>query len=77
MEVAQCKSCGARIIWTLTMKGKRMPVDADPVENGNIALVEGENVVTSTVVEPARVPGVLLYVSHFATCPNAAQHRKR
>lgn len=38
--VSECRSCSAAIIWAQTQKGKRMPVDAKPVENGNIRLEE-------------------------------------
>ena len=67
---ATCKSCGARIIWAITGNGKKMPVDAKPTDKGNIVL-EGE--------EPVAVyvdPGTGTHTSHFATCPNAAEHRK-
>ena len=29
---AQCGSCHAPVVWAITEKGKRMPVDAEPVE---------------------------------------------
>ena len=43
-------SCGAKIKWFITPKGKRMPVDV--FESGAVD-------------------------SHFATCPNAEQFRKK
>lgn len=73
---AECSSCGAHIIWALTEKGKRMPVDAVPTRNGNIVL-EDDGRSVKAVVRDAMLPGVqALYISHFATCPNAARHRK-
>jgi hypothetical protein len=60
-----CKSCGAAILWVVTASGKRMPLDA--------------NAERRFVIEPEEPPLALsreTYSSHFATCPNAAQHRK-
>jgi hypothetical protein len=66
-----------------------MPVDAEPVESGTILLrheVVGAGPVAhvSNVAErkewarqaAARGGELRLFVSHFATCPNAAGHRR-
>lgn len=70
-----CRSCGAEIRWAKTTGGKPIPVDPEPAENGNLALetVRGELMAfpASLFVEPDE-----LHVSHFATCPNADEHRK-
>lgn len=78
-----CRSCGAEIIWVLTQKGKRMPIDAEPREDGNIEIVKrdpGEPpLVRYLTGSEDTLPGFDLpdrYVSHFATCPHADQHRK-
>jgi hypothetical protein len=42
---SKCSSCGADIFWARNEKtGKRMPVDVEPVDNGNVllSLVGGE-----------------------------------
>lgn len=65
----RCRSCGARITWLLTSKGKSMPVDAEPAAGGNLQI--GDDGVV-TVVKA----GEGTHVSHFATCPSAAAHRK-
>lgn len=68
----RCTSCGAKVIWAKTAKGKSMPLDATPTADGNLVLVNGV----------ARIPEIgddqpfLAYKSHFATCPNADEHRK-
>lgn len=85
---ARCKSCQARVVWVITTRGKAMPIDADQVPTGNIRLTgrtradrygrsapeveytEASSLFTEEVDEPR-------YVSHFATCPNAAEHRSR
>lgn len=66
---AKCTSCGAEILWTITAKGARMPVDAKPT---------GKAVVLRTNPVDALTPFsrvVDTFVSHFATCPNASRHR--
>lgn len=38
--MAECKSCGAPITWVVVAKsGKKMPIDRDPVGNGNIVML--------------------------------------
>ena len=64
--MANCRSCGAAIIWATTTAGKRMPLDPKP-----ISVAIGEGVTNGGTVEIRRG-----YVSHFATCPSADQHRK-
>lgn len=74
--VAKCRSCGAAIYWATTGTGRQMPVDVKPVENGNVALTWNGKRISAVYVAGAAHPGVLR-LSHFATCPNAKQHRKR
>lgn len=63
----------------MTHAGKRMPIDVEPVEGGNIVLSGGLAVVVST--EPTLLdeldphPGPF-YQSHFVTCPTADEHRR-
>lgn len=72
--MSRCKSCGAAIVWARTIGGKRMPVDAEPSAGGSVVL-HGDG--TCTVVPLSGKPdGVSLHKSHFATCPNAEEHRK-
>lgn len=59
MKDAECRSCGAQIVWMKTAAGKNMPVDAETVESGDTEF-DGKH-----------------HVSHFSTCPNAAQHRSK
>lgn len=40
MDVTQCKSCGADIVWLVTKNNKMIPIDADTV-------VEGEEIFDS------------------------------
>lgn len=74
---ARCRSCGAAIIWAKTCGGKRMPVDAAPSADGNLVLIESAQFTEVSVVsEVSPFPGRDRHKSHFATCPNAPQHRK-
>jgi len=73
MRVEHCRSCGARIIWAITAAtGRSMPVDADPVEHGNVVLesVDGKPL---AFVGQAGEPR---YVSHFVSCPEANRWRR-
>ena len=86
-----CSSCGAPVLWAqiLDDHGQRvkrddgrmrsMPVDAEPSPAGNVVLFErpGEGIVCR-VLRRGEQPraGEKLRTSHFATCPNAPQHRR-
>lgn len=78
---ASCRSCGASIVWATTHKGRPMPVDADPVEGGNVRLRrDGEKVIAEY---PGKEHPALFeddaprYVSHFSTCPEAEEWRRQ
>lgn len=73
-----CDSCGDPIIWAVTEAGKRMPVDVEPTETGNLILSGQGQILTVTVVsKTGRYPGQKLNTSHFATCKHAKRHRKQ
>jgi hypothetical protein len=83
--VSKCRSCGAPVIWTITEgEGKTMPVDAEPVEDGNIRLEERGQKTNMGTPAPTAIYDTTeslfgssnRYVSHFATCPEATQWRK-
>lgn len=81
-----CRSCRAPIVWALTENGRRIPLDRDPYEGGSPSglfsvrevVVEGSGrrSLLAIAATPDAFPGETLYRSHFATCPNAEQHRK-
>ena len=74
--MSTCRTCGAEIIWAKTRTGKSMPLDAIPV---------GQDVEGTCLLEDGiayfgafdHKPDAPRYVSHFATCPNAAKHRRK
>lgn len=38
VKASACRSCGARVVWTVTENGKRMPVDEAPSADGRFVL---------------------------------------
>lgn len=81
------------MIWAVSLRGRRIPMDGAPLvefpdrELGVFLLLRrtGEDAplalplatVSALAFESARELKVPLFVSHFATCPNAEQHRSR
>lgn len=75
--ITRCVSCQAPIFWALTHgKAKPMPVDAEPVEGGNLRLIKADTppiVTASMQLELGEVDDGVRYQSHFASCPDAAK----
>lgn len=85
MKWDNCRTCGAKIVWIKTLAGKPMPCDAE-----GVLVVEESEAREKYVLADGRVASArkavpedrndstrtIGYVSHFATCPQAAQHRK-
>ena len=79
-----CRSCGAKIMWVQTEKGRRMPVDDEPTDQGNITLVRRvDNIPLAYVLAASEIAMMSmaerrkLFTSHFATCPSADRWRKK
>ena len=74
--LTRCRTCGAAIFFVWTPGNKLLPVDADPVADGNV-VVEGDGGEVLGPLTLAALPvGTLRYRSHFATCPYADEHRR-
>lgn len=74
-----CRSCKAPVRWVIMESGRRNPLDAEPTDRGNVALEAGGQrgiVLAGDELARARAHGEPLYLSHFATCPFADQHRR-
>lgn len=56
----RCSSCQALIVWFRTRAGKRMPVNAE----------------TTKPTDAEHQLDLHRHKSHFATCPEAAKHRR-
>jgi hypothetical protein len=75
--MARCKSCNADITWVITTRGKKMPVDASPVLNGNLALeFKNGGYESRPATDEDRKLKRQLYISHFATCPQGPSWRE-
>lgn len=75
--MAKCRSCGAAIEWTKNRRtGRRMPVDREPVPDGNIAVeLDANKEPVSWLLLPLMTHSGPRFVSHFSTCPNAESHK--
>ncbi len=69
---SHCRSCGAEIVWSTTTDGRPIPLDPPLIR---IAVATGR-VIESDRGVSAEVEIKSGRVSHFATCPQASQHRK-
>jgi hypothetical protein len=78
--MAQCRSCLAPIFWAVTKNGKLIPVDLSTNLDGNVEITptggDGPPLATVHAQAPALTTGTLHH-THFATCPMAADHRRR
>jgi len=81
-KTANCRACGAEIMFIKTRNGKTMPVDAQsmwfvPDLSGKCLYVLPDGTTMHGVPgkpdDPDRHIG---YISHFATCPEADRFRK-
>ena len=85
-----CARCKAPILWAETERnGKPIPLDPEPVEGGNVTLHKRRVGIPVAVVlsrkqldglrgQAARFgPPLVLYRSHFASCPFADEFRGR
>ena len=76
LRITACRSCVQPIIWTLTQRGKKMPVDAEPDPLGTFILEFRDGDEPTSVYVGNRDTDDDRYTSHFSTCPHADKHRK-
>lgn len=60
--MSKCKTCEAEIVWSETVKGTKIPLDAKTEKR---FVIQGKKALARDV-----------YTCHFATCPDADKHRK-
>lgn len=72
-KTTTCRSCGASIFFAPTSAKRLMPLDAEPHPEGNVIL---DRHGVAEVHPVGMAPGAVRYRSHFASCSNAAAHRK-
>lgn len=76
-RIEPCGSCKAPVIWAVLASSRRIPIDAEPCEQGNVSLSRQPYGVLATPVKAMLAFGRKdLRRSHFATCPNAQKHRQ-
>lgn len=82
--MSRCGSCGAEIIWAKA-GGSKMPLDPTPLAFEAVRLVAYNSAKGTCRVLTVpdlkylgrwKAAGVTVHRSHFATCPNAAEHRR-
>lgn len=85
-EPGNCRSCNAPVLWVMTNNGKRGILDAEPSEDGNVAVLcvpdrptGSEFAVTLSQDAKARARsfGIPLHKSHFVTCPQRGDWKSK
>lgn len=71
MSRRRCRTCSAPVVWAVTEAGRKAPFDSLTTTKGTHTVVSGR----ATFVPEAKRSGQL-YTSHFATCPQASEHRR-
>ena len=74
MRITDCRSCGDYIFWSVTERGKKMPMDVEPVELGKFVLEDEEDDEPKALYRPT--DNGRKYVSHFSTCRDSKSWRK-
>lgn len=78
-----CRGCGAKMRWARNeSSGKNIPLDPEPVPDGNLVLVRCDPSEPMTVralrkEDPDPDPSLPRYVAHFKTCPLADSFRRK
>jgi hypothetical protein len=72
-----CGTCRAPVVWASTVSGSTMPIDPGIDAAGNVAVTPG-NPPRVRYLKTSEEPGAAEYpmLPHWATCPDAKQHRR-
>lgn len=74
VTATRCHSCGADVYRLRHVtSGKEAPIDVIPMSGGNVVIDVAGGIYSMRRVDRA----VLAHTSHFATCPQADQWRKK
>jgi hypothetical protein len=83
-KTVKCRSCGAAIIWAITARGVRMPLDAEPnpVKGNQVIELDAPEGIDGPQTWRTRQADTLLdanqtrYMPHHATCPQGRGWRR-
>jgi hypothetical protein len=76
IDPVKCRSCRAAIFWAITeAKGKLQPIDAKPVDAGNLVVERRGSVYYAHVVDLFDKPGPR-FMPHHATCPDVEDWKR-
>ena len=80
MSGGTCAGCGAPILWAVTLNAKRMPLNPDPDELGNVAAyLDDQRTLRCRVLGPTQQPAPheKRYMPHWATCTSPPPKRRK
>lgn len=69
------RGCGAPVRWVRLASGRWVPLDPEPVLDGNI-VVGPDGTASYLTKSDGEVDPTRRFVSHFATCPQSRHYRK-
>lgn len=75
----KCVSCHATVYWGITVRGSPIPLDPNPRSDGNLVIRRTSDGAFRVCYVQPNSPSLFpeeRFVSHFVSCPNAAEHRK-
>jgi hypothetical protein len=73
-----CRYCHEEILWAVTEKSHRIPLDPRPKPNGNIMLeFQADGTPIATVLGDPSKASSPLWLAHFASCPGAQKARRK
>lgn len=73
-----CRACGQPIRWVITEGGRRIALDPDPVDGGNIVPIYVEDRLRARVLTGTELPHEgPAWRRHSAACPESAEARAR
>jgi hypothetical protein len=76
--MSTCRYCRASIMWAITEKGHRIPLDPSPSLNGNVMLdFQPGGVPIATVLGQSKKTTEPLWIAHMATCPGWNKKRRK
>lgn len=70
-----CDRCGLQIGWVTTVEGRRMPIDPEPNEAGNVIVRRqgrGGKLIAEVLNRSKPRPQGVAFMPHFATCGKPA-----